>query len=110
MDAARSWALRIASFQKPWVLTLYRTDKLESLGEAREILKLARAQAKKTAPNLKHPSLCLDAIEEGVIAGGYAGLLKVKIVCCCNFLVLLSDALRSSGSWAILCAGRKGFP
>lgn len=80
LSAARKWALDIAGFRRPWVLTLYRSDKLEPLGEAREILRFARAQAKKTAPNLKHPILCLDSIEEGVVAGGFAGVLKV--VCC----------------------------
>ncbi|XP_024381161.1 glyoxysomal fatty acid beta-oxidation multifunctional protein MFP-a [Physcomitrium patens] len=73
---ARQWALDIASGKKPRLSSLHRTDKLESLGEAREIIKFARAQVKRTAPNLTHPLLCLDAVEEGVIAGGYAGNLK----------------------------------
>lgn len=80
MTTARMWALDIAARRRPWIISLTRTDKLESLGEAREILKFARAQAKKTAPNLPHPQVCLDAIEEGVVAGGLAGVLKEEKV------------------------------
>lgn len=77
LPTARQWALDIASGKKPRLSSLQRTDKLESLGDAREIIKFARAQVKRTAPNLTHPLLCLDAVEEGVVAGGYAGALKV---------------------------------
>lgn len=80
MTTARMWALDIAERRRPWTISLKRTDKLESLREAREILKVARAQAKKTAPNLPHPQLCLDVIEEGVVAGGLAGVLKVRVL------------------------------
>ncbi|KAL0434041.1 UNVERIFIED_CONTAM: Glyoxysomal fatty acid beta-oxidation multifunctional protein MFP-a [Sesamum latifolium] len=52
------------------------TDKLEPLGEAREILKFARAQTRKRAPNLKHPLVCIDVIEEGIVSGARAGLWK----------------------------------
>ncbi|CAM6095074.1 unnamed protein product [Calypogeia fissa] len=76
LTTGRKWALDIAEGRKPWVLSLRRTDKLEPLSEAREIIKFARAQVKKTAPNLQHPVICLDAIEEGVVKGGYAGALK----------------------------------
>uniref|UniRef100_A0A0C9RPJ6 TSA: Wollemia nobilis Ref_Wollemi_Transcript_5333_2695 transcribed RNA sequence n=1 Tax=Wollemia nobilis TaxID=56998 RepID=A0A0C9RPJ6_9CONI len=76
MTTARMWALEIVERRKPWIKSLERTDKLESLGEAREILKFARAQAKKTAPNLPHPQLCLDVIEEGIVSGGFAGVLR----------------------------------
>lgn len=76
LTAARQWALDIVSGKKPRLSSLQRTDKLESLGEAREIIKFARAQVKRTAPNLTHPLLCLDAVEEGVVRGGYAGAQK----------------------------------
>eukprot|EP01018_Ginkgo_biloba_P007976 Gb_20830 [translate_table: standard] len=76
MNTARKWALEIVERRRPWVNTLYRTDKLEPLGEAREILKFARDQAKETAPNLPHPQICLDAIEEGIVSGGLAGVVK----------------------------------
>ncbi|KAF8011152.1 hypothetical protein BT93_J1695 [Corymbia citriodora subsp. variegata] len=73
---ARRWALDILEHKKPWVASLYKTDKLEPLGEAREIFKFARAQTKKQAPNLTHPLVCIDVIEEGVVSGPIAGLWK----------------------------------
>lgn len=75
---ARCWALDIVEFRRPWIRSLYRTDKLEPLGEAREILKFARAQTQKRAPNLQHPLVCLDVIEEGIVSGPRAGLWKVS--------------------------------
>ena len=77
VNTARRWALDIFARRKPWVASLYKTDKIESLGEAREILNFARAQARKQAPNLKHPLVCIDVIEEGIVAGPRAGLWKV---------------------------------
>lgn len=79
VSTARRWALEIVDRRRPWVCSLYKTDKVESLGEAREILKFARAQARKQAPNLKHPLVCIDVIEEGIVAGPRAGLWKVLI-------------------------------
>ncbi|OMO98530.1 Crotonase superfamily [Corchorus olitorius] len=76
VNTARRWALDILERRKPWVASLYKTDKLEPLGEAREILNFARAQAQKRAPNLKHPLVCIDVIEEGIVAGPRAGLWK----------------------------------
>ena len=79
VNTARRWALEILERRRPWVASLYKTDKLESLGEAREILKFARAQVRKQAPNLKHPLVCIDVIEEGIVSGPRAGLWKVLI-------------------------------
>jgi len=76
LDTARRWALDILEKRKPCVSSLYRTDRLESLGEAREIFKFVRAQARKQAPNLKHPLVCIDVIEEGVVSGPRSGLWK----------------------------------
>lgn len=56
--------------------SLTRTDRLEPLGEALQILDFARDQASKRARNLQHPLLCLDAIREGVANGGAAGLKR----------------------------------
>lgn len=42
------------------------------------VLEFARAQASKQAPGLRHPQLCLDAIQEGIEKGGMAGLKKVR--------------------------------
>ena len=79
ISTARRWALDILERRKPWVASLYKTDKLEPLGEAREILNFARAQARKQGPNLSHPLVCIDVIEEGIVSGPRAGLWKVDI-------------------------------
>ncbi|KAL3829350.1 hypothetical protein ACJIZ3_018152 [Penstemon smallii] len=76
LNTARRWALDILEGKKPWVISYYKTDKLEPLGEAREILKFARAQTRKRAPNLNHPLVCIDVIEEGIVSGSRAGLWK----------------------------------
>ncbi|KAF9622219.1 hypothetical protein IFM89_030077 [Coptis chinensis] len=76
VNVARRWALDMVECTRPWVATLYKTDKLEPLGEAREILNFARVQARKRAPNLEHPLVCIDAIEEGIVSGARAGLWK----------------------------------
>ncbi|XP_030463124.2 glyoxysomal fatty acid beta-oxidation multifunctional protein MFP-a [Syzygium oleosum] len=73
---ARRWALDILERRRPWVASLHKTDKLEPLGEAREIFKFARVQTKKQAPNLTHPLVCIDVVEEGVVSGPLAGLWK----------------------------------
>lgn len=77
LTVSRLWALDIAEKRKPWVTSLHRTDRLCSLSEANEILKGARQQAKKIAPNMPQHQVCLDSIEEGIVFGGYAGVLKV---------------------------------
>lgn len=76
MKVSRLWSLDIAARRKPWIRSLHRTDKLGSLSEAREVLKLARLQAKKTAPNMPQHQACLDVMEEGIVHGGYSGVLK----------------------------------
>lgn len=76
VKTARRWALDIVEFRRPWIKSLYKTDKIEPLGEAREILKFARSQARKQAANLKHPLVCIDVIEEGIVSGPRAGLWK----------------------------------
>jgi enoyl-CoA hydratase/3-hydroxyacyl-CoA dehydrogenase len=102
LNTARQWALDILDCRRPWVRSLYKTDKIEPLGEAREILKFARAQARKQAPNLQHPLVCIDCIEEGIASGPRAGLWKVltclyysftslqkAVVCNCLMLCLI---------------------
>ncbi|KAM0944410.1 putative 3-hydroxyacyl-CoA dehydrogenase, Isomerase, Enoyl-CoA hydratase [Dioscorea sansibarensis] len=76
LTVSRLWALDIAEKRKPWVTSLRRTDRLCSLSEANEILKGARQQAKQIAPNMPQHQACLDSIEEGIVFGGYAGVLK----------------------------------
>ncbi|KAK4265780.1 hypothetical protein QN277_026789 [Acacia crassicarpa] len=76
LNTARQWALDILEGRRPWVASLYKTDKIEPLGEAREIFNFARSQSKKRAPNLEHPLVCIDVIEEGIVSGPRAGLWK----------------------------------
>ncbi|KAF5748573.1 peroxisomal fatty acid beta-oxidation multifunctional protein AIM1 isoform X2 [Tripterygium wilfordii] len=76
LKVSRQWALDIAEKRRPYMRSLHRTDKLGSPAEAREILKTARQQAKKTAPNMPQHFVCLDVIEEGIVRGGYNGVLK----------------------------------
>lgn len=76
INTARSWALNIAEHTKPRVASLYRTDKLWPLSEAKEILMLARKQAQEQCPNVAHPMVCIDVIEEGIVSGPRAGLWK----------------------------------
>ncbi|KAM6583183.1 hypothetical protein CsatB_010185 [Cannabis sativa] len=76
LKVSRMWALAIAERRKPWIRSLHRTDKIGSLSEAREILKVARQQASITAPNMPQHQVCLDVIEEGIVHGGYSGVLK----------------------------------
>jgi enoyl-CoA hydratase/3-hydroxyacyl-CoA dehydrogenase len=79
VNTARQWALDIFHSRRPWVVSLHRTNKIEPLWEAREILKFARTQIKKQAPNVEHPLTCLDVIEEGIVSGPRAGLWKVRL-------------------------------
>ncbi|KAF8388966.1 hypothetical protein HHK36_025650 [Tetracentron sinense] len=90
LKVSRLWALDIAERRRPWITSLRRTDKLGSLSEVRGILKVARQQARQTAPNMPQHQACLDVIEEGVVSGGYSGVLKETEVS--NELVLSSTA------------------
>ncbi|EFN52227.1 hypothetical protein CHLNCDRAFT_59763 [Chlorella variabilis] len=76
LEVAKRVAFDIAAGKRARVQTLYRTDKLEPLGEALAILQFARSQAAKRARHLMHPLLCLDAIQYGIEHGGRAGLQK----------------------------------
>jgi enoyl-CoA hydratase/3-hydroxyacyl-CoA dehydrogenase len=70
-------ALEILQQKRPWFKSLHRTDRLGDLGEAKVILKSARVQAQKQAANLQHPLVCIDVIEEGILSGPRAALVKV---------------------------------
>ncbi|GJT75313.1 peroxisomal fatty acid beta-oxidation multifunctional protein AIM1-like protein [Tanacetum coccineum] len=76
LKVSRQWALDIAEKRKPWVRSLHSINKIGSLSEAYEIIKVARQQAKRTTPNMPQHLACLDVIEEGILRGGYAGVLK----------------------------------
>ncbi|KAL0926280.1 hypothetical protein M5K25_002497 [Dendrobium thyrsiflorum] len=77
LTVARRWALEIAEGRKAWRKTLDRTDRLSALYETRQKLYAFRKDAERT-PNMPQNQLCLDAIEEGIVHGGYAGVLKVR--------------------------------
>jgi len=96
VNTARQWALDIYECRRPWIKSLYKTDKLEPLGEAREILKFARAQAQKQAANLHHPLVCIDVVEEGIVAGPRAGLWKVLDMIYVYFMLILKNLLMDS--------------
>ncbi|KAL1067726.1 hypothetical protein V6Z11_D12G149900 [Gossypium hirsutum] len=49
---------------------------LEPLPKAKMMLEHARVKSKKQAPNLKHPLVCIDVIEEGLVHGPRAALWK----------------------------------
>lgn len=76
LAVSRKWALEIAEKRKPWVRSLHQTDKIGPLSEARQVLTAAREQAKKTAPNMPQHQVCLNVIEEGIVHGGYNGVLE----------------------------------
>lgn len=80
LKVSRQWASDIADRRKPWISSLQRTDKLGSLSEANEIIRVAREQVKRTAPNMPQHQACLDVIHEGVVQGGYSGVLKVTLL------------------------------
>nr|DAD35548.1 TPA_asm: hypothetical protein HUJ06_006188 [Nelumbo nucifera] len=77
LKVSQLWALDIAERCRPWINSLLRTGKLCSLSEAQEILKVARKHARQTAPNMPQHQACLDVIEEGIVFGGYCGILKM---------------------------------
>ncbi|KAJ8526582.1 hypothetical protein K7X08_029059 [Anisodus acutangulus] len=72
LTVARCWALDIAEGRQPNCNSLQKTDKLGPQDESLEILKSARQRY--TVP---HYGACIDVIEEGIISGGYSGVLKV---------------------------------
>ncbi|CAL5343341.1 unnamed protein product [Camellia sinensis] len=76
INTACQWALDILEAKRPWVKSLYKTDKIEPLGKARKTLKFVRTQARKQAPNLEHPIVCINVVEEGIVSGPRAGLWK----------------------------------
>ncbi|KAF8094314.1 hypothetical protein N665_0365s0002 [Sinapis alba] len=76
LSTSRKWALDIACGRKPFLRSLHRTDKIGSLSEARVVLMNARQVAKRIAPNMPQHHACIEVIEDGIIHGGYSGVLK----------------------------------
>lgn len=75
LEKACSLALGIFHKKFPWNKSLERVDRLEIFEEALQILRRARLQAKRDHPNLIHPLICIDVMEEGVLKGGLAGAI-----------------------------------
>lgn len=94
VSSACSLALEIVERKRPWIKSLYRTDKLPTLGDTMEILKTARVQAQKQAANVQHPIVCIDVIEEGIVSDPRAGLMKVNHQLVLPFLNTSSDVRR----------------
>lgn len=86
LKVSRMWAVDIGERRKPWMRSLHRTDKIGSLSEAREALKIARQQVKKTAPHMPQHQACIDVIEHGIVYGGYSGVLRVLLVLFYDYL------------------------
>lgn len=77
LGSACQWALDILECQRPWSISLFRTDRLAPLAEARTLLNSVRAQIQKQNPNVIHPLVCIDVIEHGILCGPRNGLWKV---------------------------------
>lgn len=77
LSTARRRALDILGGRKQWAVSIYKTDKLDSLADARVLLNLARSQAREQNPNLIHPLVCIDVIEEGIVSDPRSALSKV---------------------------------
>ncbi|KAL4563930.1 hypothetical protein LXL04_027979 [Taraxacum kok-saghyz] len=75
LKVSRQWALDIANNRKPWARSLHLVDKIGSLSEAHEIVKIARGKVKEIWPNMPQHLACLDVIMEGIVHGGYHGVL-----------------------------------
>ncbi|XP_075509612.1 glyoxysomal fatty acid beta-oxidation multifunctional protein MFP-a-like isoform X1 [Primulina tabacum] len=76
LGVARQWALDISEFRRPWIISLYKIDKLEPFIEAKAILKSARLEVQRENPNLVHQLVCIDVIEHGIVSGPRNGLWK----------------------------------
>ncbi|KAH6755025.1 Enoyl-CoA hydratase/isomerase family [Perilla frutescens var. hirtella] len=76
LQVSRQWAVDISETRKPWIRSLHRTDKLCSLDEVHDVLENARKHFEQTGKNMPQYQACLDVIEEGIIHGGYHGVLK----------------------------------
>jgi enoyl-CoA hydratase/3-hydroxyacyl-CoA dehydrogenase len=74
ISVAKQVALDLASGKRKRQRTLEREDRLEPKDVAKMILGIAKQQTQKRAPHVKHPLLCIDAIETGILKGGKAGL------------------------------------
>ncbi|XP_057776628.1 glyoxysomal fatty acid beta-oxidation multifunctional protein MFP-a-like isoform X2 [Salvia miltiorrhiza] len=68
IEVARRWALDIVERTRPWVISLYKTDKLGTLEEARAVLNSARMEVQRRNPNVDYPLVCIDVIKQGIVS------------------------------------------
>ncbi|KAD6118977.1 hypothetical protein E3N88_10248 [Mikania micrantha] len=76
LKVSRQWALDIVETRKLWTRSLHKIDKIGSLPEAIEIIKVAGQNVKRATLNMPQHQACLDVIQEGIVQGGYHGVLK----------------------------------
>ncbi|KAL2236562.1 UNVERIFIED_CONTAM: Glyoxysomal fatty acid beta-oxidation multifunctional protein MFP-a [Sesamum indicum] len=86
LELACQWALDIVECRRPWMISLYRTDKLETLAEARAILNSARLEVQRQNPNVVHPLVCIDVIGQGIVSGPRKALWKIPVISKMNLL------------------------
>ena len=80
LEAARV-GLEISNGRRTRRYTLLLKDKLPSMDQTDQavmMMDFARKQAIAKQPNLSHPSMCIDAVLEGVMKGSMYGLEKVR--------------------------------
>uniref|UniRef100_J3M6B7 Uncharacterized protein n=1 Tax=Oryza brachyantha TaxID=4533 RepID=J3M6B7_ORYBR len=92
ISTACSWALEIVEGKRPWFRSLHRTDRFPALEEMKNILNFARVQAQKKSANIQHPLVCIDVIEEGIVSGPRAGLMKETL---CGKMLEMSQTSKS---------------
>ncbi|XP_055829900.1 glyoxysomal fatty acid beta-oxidation multifunctional protein MFP-a-like isoform X2 [Solanum dulcamara] len=109
LGSACQWALDILECRRPWSISLFRTDRLAPLAEARTLLNSARVQIQKQNPNVIHPLFCIDVIEHGILFGPRNGLWKIPGITDIGLLprkinkvAILGGSLMSSGIATVL--------
>ena len=78
LAAASRLALELTSGKVQLRRSLLYSGKVEPPQVVKQICAVARDQAKKVSPQVPHPFECIDAIEEGALRGGEAGLQAVS--------------------------------
>lgn len=87
LEISRQWAVDIADTRNPRIRSLHITERLGPLSEALEIIKGARKLTRQSTQNMPQYQACLDAIEDGIIHGGYSGVLRVTCHTFCDYFM-----------------------
>lgn len=106
LEVAHQWALDIVAGTRPWVISLYKTDKLGTVEEARAILNSARIEVQRRNPNVVHPLVCINVIEEGIVSDPREALYTV--IYALHFLASVVTLLNSKFvmTWLLLSGNR----